>query len=109
MTVTCREDGDFYLFGVQDDGPGIPEEVRGRLFQPFVRGPAGQGRHPGTGLGLYFVRTIVEQGGGRVWVESEPGRGSCFWFTVPRQPPKGGTPGGRRQTPPETAAAAPGG
>jgi signal transduction histidine kinase len=93
VTVTCREDGDFYRFGVEDNGPGIPEEVRDRLFQPFVRGPASQGRHPGTGLGLYFVRTIVEQGGGRVGVDSEPGRGSRFWFTVPRVPPPSGTHG----------------
>ena len=35
---------------------------------------------------LYFVRTIIEQGGGRIWVESEPGSGTCFWFTVPRAP-----------------------
>ena len=52
-----------------------------------MRGPATAGRAEGTGLGLYFVRTIIEQGGGRVWVESTPGQGSRFWFTVPRLPP----------------------
>jgi signal transduction histidine kinase len=90
VEVTCREDGDFYVFGVADNGPGIPEAIRNRMFEPFVRGPAGHSRRPaGSGLGLYFVRTAIEQGGGRVWVESSPGEGSRFWFTVPRVPPAG--------------------
>ncbi len=70
-----------------DNGPGVPEAIRERIFEPFVRGPAEAGRRPGTGLGLYFVRTVVEQGGGRVWVESASGEGSRFYFTVPRRPP----------------------
>ncbi len=78
--------GEFYLFRVADNGPGISEEVAGRLFEPFVRGPSVPGRPEGTGLGLYFVRTIVEQGGGRVWVESAAGLGSRFWFTMPASP-----------------------
>jgi signal transduction histidine kinase len=86
VEVSCRPDGAAYAFCVADNGPGIPAAVRERLFQPFVRGPAAQGRPEGTGLGLYFVRTIIEQGGGRVWVESSPGQGSRFWFTVPGQP-----------------------
>ncbi len=79
-------EGPFYLFCVADNGPGIPASIRHRLFEPFVRGPAAPGRPEGSGLGLYFVRTIIEQGGGRIWVESTPGQGSCFWFTVPRGP-----------------------
>jgi signal transduction histidine kinase len=93
VEITWRPDGDAYAFCVADNGPGIPPAVRERLFQPFVRGPAAQGRPEGTGLGLYFVRTVVEQGGGRVWVESTAGQGSRFWFTVPSRPPAG--PGGR--------------
>ena len=88
VEITCREDGAYYVFGVADNGPGMPEAIRDRMFEPFVRGPAGQNRRPeGSGLGLYFVRTVIEQGGGRVWVESQPGEGSRFWFTVPRVPP----------------------
>jgi signal transduction histidine kinase len=79
-------DGAYYLFGVADNGPGIPAAIRPRLFEPFVRGPTPANRPEGTGLGLYLVRTIIEQGGGRVWVESVPGEGSRFWFTVPRGP-----------------------
>lgn len=85
VTITCRPEGAFIVFGVEDNGPGIPESIRERLFEPFVRGPAARGQPEGTGLGLYFVRTVVEQGGGRVWVESQPGKGSRFWFTVPRE------------------------
>jgi signal transduction histidine kinase len=88
VEVTWREDGDFYVFCVADNGPGVPDAIRDRLFEPFVRGPGEAGRRPGTGLGLYFVRTVVEQGGGRVWVESTSGEGSRFYFTVPRGPPR---------------------
>lgn len=78
--------GRFCLFGVADNGPGLPASVCERLFEPFVRGPAVPGRPQGTGLGLYFVRSIVEEGGGRIWVESVPGEGANFWFTVPLAP-----------------------
>src|SRR5262249_58796181 len=70
VEVTWREDGPFLIFCVADNGPGIPEAIRDRLFEPFVRGPTEARQRPGTGLGLYFVRTVVEQGGGRVWGES---------------------------------------
>lgn len=86
VEVSCQADGDFVLFGVADNGCGIAPEVRDRIFEPFARGPAASGRPEGTGLGLYFVRTVIEQGGGRVWAESEPGQGTRFWFTVRRQP-----------------------
>jgi signal transduction histidine kinase len=87
VSVTWRPTDEGHLFGVEDDGPGIPEAIRDRLFEPFVRG-ADEAAPPGSGLGLYFVRTAVEHGGGRVWVESPPGRGSRFCFTVPHGPPE---------------------
>lgn len=67
-------------FWVKDNGPGIPPEEQARLFAPFgVRD-----RRPGShGLGLSIVRMIVEKLGGEVGVESTPGRGSTFWFTLP--------------------------
>jgi signal transduction histidine kinase len=86
VQISCRPEGASYAFCVADNGPGIAASVRARLFEPFVRGPAPPGRPEGTGLGLYFVRTIIEQAGGRVWVESAPGQGTRFWFTVPSQP-----------------------
>jgi signal transduction histidine kinase len=66
---------------VSDDGPGIPAELRERLFQKFSTGDV-KGR--GTGLGLAFCRLAVEAHGGRIWVDTEPGRGSTFNFTLPR-------------------------
>ena len=66
---------------VADDGCGIPDEVKSRIFEPFF-----STKERGTGLGLAVVRQIVEGGGGRVEVQSEPGRGSRFEVWLPTQP-----------------------
>jgi signal transduction histidine kinase len=88
VEISYRADGRFYTFCVADNGPGVPKELRERVFDPFFRGPFAEGKPRGTGLGLYFVRTIIEQTGGRVWVESTPSEGSRFFFTIPRGPPE---------------------
>lgn len=75
-------DGEEHVFCVADNGPGIPKHLHERVFRPFIRGP-GQGTQQGRGLGLHFVCAIVAQHGGRVWVESAPGEGSRFYFTLP--------------------------
>ena len=69
---------------VIDRGPGIPPEEQGLLFQRFSRLSTTVGRAPGSGFGLYVSRTIVELHGGRMWVESRPGDGARFIFTLPR-------------------------
>ena len=72
------------FFAVSDEGPGIPPEEQAKLFTRFERGASAQlGRVPGTGLGLALCRTLAERMGGRVWLESEVGQGSCFFFSVP--------------------------
>jgi len=71
---------------VADEGIGIPAEEQSRIFDRFHRVESGLHRSTeGTGLGLYLVKAIIEAHGGRVWVESAPGRGSIFMFTLPRR------------------------
>jgi PAS domain S-box-containing protein len=71
---------------VADQGIGIPPEEQDRIFERFHRIETGLHRRTeGTGLGLYLVKAIVEAHGGRVWVESAPGRGSIFMFTLPKK------------------------
>ena len=73
---------------VSDDGPGIPPEAQARIFERFFRVDKARSRDTGgTGLGLSIVKHIVQSHGGEVWVESEPGRGASFFFTLP-QPEK---------------------
>ncbi len=70
------------VVGVADTGTGIPPEHCGKVFERFYRVEGS--RKEGTGLGLAICRTIVEAHGGEMVVESEVGKGSCFWFTLPR-------------------------
>jgi signal transduction histidine kinase len=81
-----RGDGEV-LVAVVDHGAGIPNEELPHLFQRFVRAERGAVDDPGgLGLGLYIVRLIVEAHGGRVWVESEVGKGSSVSFALPLDP-----------------------
>lgn len=75
--------GGWAQVAVRDHGLGIPKEAQARLFERFYRVPAGGPRPPGLGLGLYISRQIVLLHGGRMWFESEEGKGSTFYFTLP--------------------------
>jgi signal transduction histidine kinase len=80
--VTAVEGEGAVRFEVKDTGAGIAPEYHERVFEKFFRVPGGPSG--GVGLGLYLCREIVEAHGGRIGVESAPGAGSRFWFTVPR-------------------------
>jgi len=87
VTVGGREaSNDKLEIFVRDDGPGIPVEARERVFERFYRVDKARSREQGgTGLGLAIVKHIVQAHGGKVWVESEPGQGATFFFTLPKQ------------------------
>jgi len=73
------------LIEVQDTGIGIAREEQDRLFKPYSRLDSDRQRHPGLGLGLALAKQVVELHGGKIWVESEPGKGSTFAFSLPQR------------------------
>ena len=82
--VRVHTSADNLVFEIQDTGIGIAQEDMPRLFEKFYRGRAREARtRVGTGLGLAIVRSIAERHGGRVWVESEEGKGSTFYLQIP--------------------------
>jgi signal transduction histidine kinase len=80
--VSAACDGDSWLFSVCDNGIGIDPVYKERIFAMFKR--VDNLASPGPGVGLAIVRQVIEQHGGRVWVESQPGFGATFHFTLPR-------------------------
>lgn len=83
IEVRVIPDGSTAEVAVTDRGPGIADESLERIFDKFVRGPGDS--VSGTGLGLYISRQIIDAHRGRIWAESEPGRGSTFRFALPQE------------------------
>ncbi len=83
VQVTAEQRGVDWQIKVQDNGLGIPLDQQQRVFNPFVR--LASRDIPGTGLGLAVCKKIVEDLGGRIWLDSKPGVGSTFSFTLPRE------------------------
>ncbi len=85
ITVHATNEGDTLLFGIEDQGLGIPKDHLNKVFDKFHRVNNEDNRKIyGTGLGLFLVRHLVETVHlGKIWVESEPGKGSTFWFRIP--------------------------
>lgn len=89
IRITGRAADDHALISISDQGIGIAPEEQGKLFRRFYRVDNRLRRETqGVGLGLFLARAIVEAQGGRIWVESQPGRGSRFSFTLPLATPQ---------------------
>jgi two-component system, chemotaxis family, CheB/CheR fusion protein len=88
--VKVKVDEDLVTVSVRDHGVGIPRDQQERIFERFYHArEAQQERVTGLGLGLFIARQIVKQQGGRIWVESTPGEGATFFFTIPCRPATG--------------------
>ncbi len=81
--ISARQEGDAWIIAVRDNGIGIKAEYQQRIFQAFRRL---HGKEiSGNGIGLALCQKVIEARGGRIWVDSEPGAGSTFYFTLPHQ------------------------
>lgn len=89
INVTVAGRGDEVEVAVQDNGPGLSKEDMEKIFERFVQAHnlKSAGEH-GTGLGLTIAKELVEMHGGRIWVESAPAQGCCFYFTLPKYNPQ---------------------
>ena len=81
IQIGADRQGDSWLFYVRDNGIGIAPEYQQRIFEIFRR--LHSAAVPGTGIGLALCKAIIEEHGGSIWVESEPGAGSTFFFKLP--------------------------
>ena len=88
ITLSAKKKGAEFIFAVMDTGPGIPQEMQARIFEPFVQTTDGIKHAQGTGLGLPISRSLVQAHDGDLWVESKIGEGTTFFFTLPFRPPK---------------------
>ena len=85
VRLSAERDGPRWRFAVADNGIGIPDGARDRVFQIFQRLHP-MDAYPGTGIGLAIACRIVERHRGRIWIESEVGKGATFWFSLPAEP-----------------------
>ncbi len=99
IVVEARPDGDSVRVTVADAGPGVPPHLAGDVFEEFTRAP--RTGVPGTGLGLFVVRSLARAQGGRAWHEPASGGGAVFGFTLPTAPPMQHRPPGAASTLPQ--------
>ncbi len=90
IEVGWEEEDGHYIIYVRDNGIGIERQYWDKIFELFeTLNPQEEDDHESTGAGLAICKRIVEEYGGRIWVESEPGKGSTFYFTIPKRPKVG--------------------
>ncbi len=88
IVLTLRQTQQHVEIRVCDHGPGVPPELRSRIFEPFYRLPGATERDGGVGLGLALVKSIAERHGGRAFCEGRPEGGACFVIELPLQSSK---------------------
>jgi len=86
ITLSAKKKGEEFIFAVMDTGSGIPQEMQARIFEPFVQVTNDDKHSQGTGLGLPISRSLVQAHGGDLWVESNIGEGTTFFFSLPFRP-----------------------
>jgi signal transduction histidine kinase len=82
IDVGVLKPGEKTVFFVRDNGIGIEKRYYQKIFEIFQRLPSGKSSGEGTGVGLTIVKRIIEHHGGKIWLESEPGKGTAFFFTL---------------------------
>jgi signal transduction histidine kinase len=85
VSIAAHQKGDLWQFSVADNGIGIAAEFADNIFVVFQRLHA-RSEYPGNGIGLAICKKIIERNGGKIWVESQPGAGAMFKFTIPLRP-----------------------
>ncbi len=86
ITLNAKEEGDSVVFSVKDNGPGIEPKKQKNLFKKFYQVDTSITRkHGGTGLGLAVCKGIINGLGGKIWVESQMGKGTTFYFSIPKK------------------------
>jgi len=84
IRITTKEEGDEWVFSVCDNGIGIDPKYAERIFIVFQR-LHNRSQYPGTGIGLAICKKIVERHSGRIWMESQLGKGTTFYFSIPKR------------------------
>lgn len=85
IEIGAKDDGEFIQFHVTDNGIGIPKDKQEKLFAKYFQVETSQARrYGGTGLGLSICKELTEGMNGKIWLESEEGEGTTFFFTIPK-------------------------